>query len=152
MTPKQKTFKICSRYCRLRDALDYCRRYEIDLHQFSRPEDIIGQCCTCLTVKSWIYMDAGHWIDRGSGGQSGVYFDERNINLQCKSCNAGFYKGKRKPDVKTAYDQFMLEKYGQDVMDELIVRDKVVTRKFSVIILGLHQVYKEMYQGLLDSI
>ena len=96
-------------------------------------------------------MDAGHWIDRGSGGQSGVYFDERNINLQCKSCNAGFYKGKSKPDVKTAYDLFMLEKYGQEVMEELRIRDKMV-RKFSVIILGLHQVYTEEYQKLLDSI
>lgn len=97
-------------------------------------------------------MDAGHWIDRGSGGQSGVYFDERNINLQCKSCNAGFYKGKRKPDVKSAYHQFMLDKYGQEVMDELIVRDKVVIRKRSMVVLALHQVYKEEYQKLLDSI
>ena len=97
-------------------------------------------------------MDAGHWIDRGSGGQSGVYFDERNINLQCKSCNAGFYKGKVQPDVKTAYDQFMLEKYGQEVMDELRIRDKMVIRKYSVIILGLHQVYTEEYQKLLNSI
>lgn len=97
-------------------------------------------------------MDPGHWIDRGSGGQSGVYFDERNINLQCKSCNAGFYKGTRKPDVKSAYDQFMLEKYGQKVMDELRIRDKVVTRKFSVIIFALHQLYTEEYQKLLDSI
>jgi len=97
-------------------------------------------------------MDAGHWINRGSGGNSGVYFDERNINLQCKSCNAGFYKGKVQPDVKSAYDQFMLDKYGQEVMDELRIRDKVVTRKYSVIILALHQFYKGMYQGLLDSI
>lgn len=152
MTPKEKTFKICSRFCRLRDALAYCKRMGIDLSQFNRPEDIIGKCCTCTTVKSWIYMDAGHWIDRGSGGQSGVYFDERNINLQCKSCNAGFYKGKRKPDVKSAYNQFMLDKYGQEVMDELRIRDKLVTRKLSVIILGLHQVYTEEYQKLLDSI
>lgn len=152
MTPKEKTFTICSRFIRLRDALDYCKRMRVDVSDFVRPEDIIGQCCTCTTVKSWIYMDAGHWIDRGSGGQSGVYFDERNINLQCKTCNAGFYKGKRKPDVKSAYDAFMLEKYGQDVMDELIVRDRMVTRKFSVIILGLHQVYTEEYQKLLDSL
>lgn len=152
MTLKQKTSQICSRYCRLRDALAYCKRMRIDVSEFVRPEDIVGKCCTCTTVKSWIYMDAGHWINRGSGGQSGVYFDERNINLQCKSCNAGFYKGKRKPDVKSAYDQFMLDKYGQEVMDELIVRDRVVIRNFSAIILGLHQVYTEEYQKLLKSL
>ena len=152
MTPKEKTFKICSRFCRLRDALDYCKRMRIDLSQFIRPEDIIGQCSTCTTVKSWIYMDGGHWIDRGSGGQSGVYYDERNVNLQCKSCNAGFYKGIRKPNIKVAYDLFMLEKYGQKVMDELRIRDKLITRKFSVILLALHQLSTEKYQELLDSI
>lgn len=152
MTAKQKAWEICSRYCRLRDALAYCKRMRIDVSEFARPENIIGKCCTCTTVKSWIYMDAGHWINRGSGGQSGVYFDERNINLQCKSCNGNFYQGKTQRDVKSAYDHFMLEKYGQDVMDELRIRDKVITRKFSVIILGLHQVYTEEYQKLLDSL
>lgn len=97
-------------------------------------------------------MDAGHWIDRGSGGQSGVYFDERNINLQCKSCNAGFYGGKKKPDVKSAYDDFMMKKYGQEIIDELRLRDKLVTRKASILHLALHQLYKEKYQELLDSI
>ena len=151
MTPKQKTSQICSRYIRLRDALSYCKRMGIDVSEFSRPEDIIGQCCTCTKVKSWIYMDAGHWIDRGSGGQSGVYYDERNINLQCKSCNAGFYRGKNRPDVKSAYNEFMLNKYGQEVMDELIVRDKLVSRKYSVILFALHQLYTEKYQELLES-
>jgi len=97
-------------------------------------------------------MDAGHWIDRGSGGTSGVYFDERNVNLQCRQCNAGFYRGKRKPDVKSAYDAFMLEKYGQDVMDELRVRDHFVTRKASVLYLALYQIFTEEYKKLLDTI
>jgi len=124
----------------------------IDLHQFERPEDIIGQCCTCQMVKSWIYMDAGHWIDRGSGGTSGVYFDERNIHLQCKPCNGGFYRGKVKPDVKKAYDQFMLEKHGPEVMAELRVRNKAVIRKASALYLGLYAIYTEEYQKLLDSL
>ena len=151
-TAKQKTSDICSRFIRLRDALDYCKRIGIDLSQFVRPEDIIGHGCTCTRVKSWIRMDAGHWINRGSGGSSGVYFDERNINLQCKPCNGNFYQGGTQRDVKSAYDQFMLEKYGQEVMDELRVRDKLLTRKYSVIILALHQLYTEQYQELLDSI
>lgn len=152
MTAKEKAFKICSRFCRLRDALAYCKRMRIDLSQFNRPEDIIGQCCTCTRLKSWIYMDAGHWINRGSGGSSGVYFDERNINLQCKPCNGSFYQGKRQPNVKIAYDQFMLKKYGQEVMDELIVRDRILTRKYSLIIPALHQLYKEKYHELLNSL
>ncbi|KKM95451.1 hypothetical protein LCGC14_1188230, partial [marine sediment metagenome] len=30
MTPKQKAWKQCSRYCRLRDAIAYCEKYGID--------------------------------------------------------------------------------------------------------------------------
>ena len=152
MTAKQKAWKICSRYIRLRDALKYCKGIGLDLHQFIRPEDIIGHCCTCERVKSWIYMDAGHWINRGSGGGSGVYFDERNIHLQCKPCNGNFYQGKVQHDVKGAYDNFMLESYGQKVLDELKVKDKMVTRNISITYPALYQFYKEYYQGLVDSL
>ena len=102
MTPKTKAWKACSRYCRLRDALAYCKEHGIDLHQFSRPEDIIGACATCPAVKSWYLMDAGHFISRGAGGVSGVYFDERNVNLQCKRCNA-FEQG-----AYAKYEKYMI--------------------------------------------
>ena len=52
MTPKQKASKAMSRFIRLRDALAYCHRRGIDLHQFARPEDVIGKCCSCGAVKS----------------------------------------------------------------------------------------------------
>ena len=84
MTLKEKASKAMSRYIRLRDALEYCDNYSIDITQFNRPEDIVGKCCTCGTVKSWSWMDAGHWLGRGIGGGSGTYFDERNVHLQCK--------------------------------------------------------------------
>jgi 5-methylcytosine-specific restriction endonuclease McrA len=79
-TPKEKAWKACSRYIRLRDAIAYCLKHGIDLTQFNRPEDIIGKCCTCGKVKSWIYLQAGHWKGRDLGGKSGTYFDERNIH------------------------------------------------------------------------
>ena len=91
-TPKQKASDAMSRYIRLRDALEYCRQHRIDVSQFNRPEDVIGQCCTCGTVKSWYRMDAGHCIGRGLGGGSGVYFNPYNMALQCKLCN-GFEQG-----------------------------------------------------------
>lgn len=140
MTEKQKAWKACSRYCRLRDALAYCKLMRIDLSQFNRVEDYPVKCCTCQTVKSWIYMDSGHFIGRGFGGSSGVYFDERNINTQCKRDNA-FKQGR--PEV---YYEFMLAKFGQEIIDELKVLDKL-TKKDNYIIIG--QAYKEMYEELL---
>lgn len=145
-TAKQKAWEWCSRYCRLRDALNYCRINDIDIRQFAKVEDIVGKCCTCDDVRPWIEMDAGHYFDRGGGGTSGVYFDERNINLQSKSCNAGFYKGTRRPDIKANYDKFMLDKYGQGVIDELLFLHNNQSYKYKIIGIGL--MYKEMYEKL----
>ena len=127
MTPKQKASAAFSRYIRLRGALEYCRGRGIDTGQFVRPEDIIGVCCTCGTVKAWIRMDAGHFKGRGSGGGSGTYFDERNVHLQCKRCNG--FEGGRVQD----YEKFIIVKYGQAVLDELNIKHHYPRLKGSII-------------------
>jgi len=137
---KKIAWDWCSRYCRLRDALAYCRKNGIDLRQFARIEDIVGACCTCGKVLSWVYMDAGHFIGRGLGGRSGVYFDERNINLQCKPCN-GFKQGS-----PLEYRDFMLKRYGQQVIDNLRILDKTQSYKYKIEGIGI--MYKEMYKKL----
>ena len=71
-------------------------------------------------------MDAGHFISRGSGGMSGVYFDERNIHTQCKPCN-GFHQGNAQK-----YGDYMLQKYGQEVIDILRTLDKVNSYKYKL--------------------
>ena len=132
-----------SRFVRLRDALEYCKTLGIDLSQFNRSEDVIGQCCTCGKVKSWIRMDAGHCIGRGLGGGSGVYFDERNVNLQCKQCN-GFKQGAR-PE----YEEFLKEKYGNDIIDELTkLHHTNIYKQFEIEGLGLY--YKQKYKELVS--
>lgn len=143
-TPKKIASTLCSRYIRLRDALDYCRKHGIDLGQFVRPEDIIVQCCTCPKILPWIRMDAGHYHGRGIGGSSGVYFDERNINTQCKPCN-GFKGGNIQ-----VYDVFMLEKYGQEVLDELELKDRIGSYKSQYAFIGI--MYKQMYEKLLEEL
>ncbi len=142
-TPKKKASTACSRYIRLRDALEYCKEHGIDLHQFSRPEDIIGKCCTCGTVKSWIRLDAGHYKGRGLGGSSGVYFDERNIRLQCKLCN-GFKGG-----APSEYREFMLEKYGQDVIDDIERKHRVPLNTKDMAMKAMEIFYKDKYKELL---
>ena len=142
-TPKKIAWDWCSQYVRLRDAIVY---------QHKHPGMTFGyvKCCTCSNIKHWRRGDAGHWIDRGSGGMSGVYFDERNIHFQCKPCNGGLYVGKVKPDIKARYDEFMLETYGQGVMDELEWLDKNQSYRFKII--GIGEMYRELYQELLEGL
>ena len=145
MTPKKKAWTACSRYIRLRDALKYCKERNIDLGQFARDEDIIGKCCTCGVVRPWIRMDAGHFIGRGIGGGSGVYFDERNIHLQCKRCN-GFKNG--------AYDQYMqfiVERYGTDMLTELHRKHYTTLDMKPLAMQATEQYYEEKYEELCDE-
>lgn len=143
---KKKASKAMSRFVRLRDALAYCRLKGIDISQFARPEDIIGRCCTCQAVKSWIRMDAGHFKGRGVGGGSGVYFDERNVHLQCKPCN-GFKGGA--PDE---YKEFMLHKYGEKTVAEIERKHKLPTSFKDIAMIGTRIFYEEKYGELFKTI
>lgn len=145
MTLKQKASKAMSRYIRLRDALEYCDKYSIDITQFRRPEDIIGKCCTCGKVKSWYRMDAGHWIGRGIGGASGTYFDERNVNLQCKLEN----KCGGNPQEHEVY---IKEKHGQDVIDELRRKHVIPLDVSDLAMRAMAIFYLEKYEDLLKLI
>jgi len=95
-----------SQYILLRDSMpghEYCR------------------CCTCgcvIPVRGH-QSHAGHFIGKGHGGSSGVYFDERNVHAQCHNCNT--YEQGNGP----AYYEFMLHKYGQEVIDELKLKHKL---------------------------
>ncbi len=140
---KKKASTAMSRYIRLRDALEYCKEHGIDLSQFNRPEDIIGKCCTCGKVKSWIRMDMGHWKGRGLGGGSGTYFDSRNCHLQCKRCN-GFEGGR-----PTEYGEFILDKYGQDVFDELTLKHRIPLNSKDLAMKAMEIHYKQKYDELI---
>lgn len=141
-TPKTKADKAFSRYIRLRDAIDYCLSHRVNLSSFSRPEDVIGKCCTCGVVKSWIGMDNGHYKGRGIGGGSGTYFDERNCHLQCKRCNAF---GGGAPDE---YREFVIEKYGQVVLEELNTKHRMPANFSDLAMKALEVWAKEQYNNL----
>jgi len=145
MTPKKKADKAFSRYIRLRDAIDYCLSHGIPLDQFVRPEDVIGKCCTCGTVKSWFRMDNGHFKGRGLGGGSGAYFDERNCQLQCKQCNA--FKG-GSPDE---YEEFMIEKYGEEVVAEIRLKHRMPADFSDFAMKALEIWAKEEYNSLVEK-
>ncbi len=140
-TAKKESWDWCSKYIRLRDAIEYQNRFpEVDLGWVD--------CKTCgriIHIKK--NCDAGHYIDRGSFGASGVYYDERNIHTQCKNCNGGFRAGKNiRHEVDMAYEKFMLEKYGQDVIDKLHWLDQNQSYRGKIIGIGL--MYKQMFEEL----
>lgn len=72
-------------------------------------------CVSCGNQHLWNEVHAGHFVHGGKGGHgNAVSYDKRNINPQCVSCN---YYGSR--DAQLKYAQFMFEKYGPEILDEL---------------------------------
>jgi len=93
-------------YILLRDAIED----NID------PSFTYVRCRTCGRMLQRISKKshAGHFVPKGMGGGSGVYYDERNVHTQCSTCNDTL-EGNR-----TEYWPFMLKEYdGQEVIDEL---------------------------------
>jgi len=144
-TLKQKASDWMSKYVRLRDALDYCWRMGIDLTQFKKWNDLPVDCCYCGKIIICKKADAAHYYSRGIGGGSGAYFDERNVNTSCKSCNA-FGGDHRK------YGVFMLEKYGPDILDKLEILHKSGRTYTDKKLIGLALFYKGAFEGLRKQI
>ena len=90
-------------------------------------------------------MQGGHFIPRGSRGQSGVYFDERNVHAQCGTCNG------HKQGNALSYLDYMIAKYGQPVVDQLRVLDAQIRSYHSVDLMGFELMYKKMYADLLKE-
>lgn len=95
---KAKAWALCSIYVRLRDSDEYG----------------YGKCVTCpenVPLRHYKEVDAGHYI-HGKNKPTG--YMEENINYQCTTCN--YYK---RAEASRAYDIFMLNKYGQEWVDNL---------------------------------
>lgn len=123
---KKEAWKLFSEYIRRRDA-----DWKGD-----------GVCCTCgeiLHVPS-VQAHAGHFI-HGSTKRS--YFAEKNVHLQCRSCN--FYKN----GARDMYALFLVKKYGNGIIEELhaINKDK---RDWTIRELrAVKELYKEKLKNLL---
>ena len=140
---KKRASDACSKYIRLRDAIEFAKRTGIGLNL--PVGELVGECCTCPRILPWKRMHAGHYFSRGLAGGSGTYFDERNIHLQCALCNA-FEQGNPR-----AYDEFMLRKYGQTVIDELRIKHHGCSRKTSGDYMALEKLFKELYEELVRN-
>ena len=116
-----------SRYILLRDAMP--------------PDYVFVRCVTCgkILERCSSGFHAGHFIPKGQGGASGVYYDERNINGQCHNCNV-WLEGNT-----VEYYAFMLQRYGQAVIDELRMKHRL-PRPNSITEYGIY--YREAYKEL----
>lgn len=134
MTEKKKAWKWCAKYIKLRDAIeDYPVTHDLDI--------VICRTCDQWLERKSRNSQAGHFISKGTGGSSGIYFDERNIHIQCYRCN------KHKQGAPVEYRRFMLKKYGQAIIDELELKHKTNTYR-PIEIVGLGEYYRQEYEWL----
>lgn len=121
-------------------ANGYLSKYILLRDSLPSDRDLI-RCCTCGRVVDRFskLSHAGHFIPKGMGGSSGVYYDERNIHAQCYSCNETL-EGNR-----TEYWPFMEKKYGREILDELR-RLHHLPRPHSIDEYGI--MYREKYKEL----
>lgn len=145
MTLKKRASDQCSKYIRLRDALDFCKRRKIYTAEINNWMDLPVQCCTCPKIITIRQAQAGHYFSRGSGGGSGAYLDERNINTQCPPCNK-FEGGNIQ-----IYTEFMLKKYGQKVIDKLLILHKGGRRYANGELEAIRIMYKDMFDELMKG-
>jgi hypothetical protein len=94
-----------------------------------------NKCVTCDVRKFWKELQAGHFI---RGRLNANLFDERGVWPQCYSCNVGAQGN------VVIYYKVMLERFGQEVIDELLLQNNQ-TRKW---LPGELQAIFEKYKAL----
>jgi hypothetical protein len=91
---KKAFWKIFSEYIRQRDSVNG-----------------YGKCISCGRQDYWRNMDAGHYIPKTAG--LSLYFDERNVNIQCTYCNRWMHGN------LSQYALALIEKYGENILKDL---------------------------------
>lgn len=123
MNYKDKLDRIFSEYIRLRDA---------DNNGYIR-------CISCGKVVFWKDADNGHFINRK---HMSLRFSETNCNAQCRACNR-FDEGNM-----TGYNLGIIKKYGQQVVDLLILAknqvNKISNTEYKILITHYKQKVKEI--------
>jgi len=82
-------------------------------------------CVTCGKKGKGPGIHAGHYITKSVGGLS-LYFHEQNVHAQCYRCNIHLSGN------WTAYREFILRTYGEEVDNELIQLKNTGYRKYSI--------------------
>ncbi len=110
---KKEFWKVFSLYIRTRDGF---------------------KCFTCDNRGEGKGMHGGHFIPRASGGLS-LFFHEQNVHAQCYRCNMNLGGN------GAEYYKRMVEKYGQDAVDDLFILRDTGYKKYDIV----------DYQGLIEE-
>ena len=111
----------------------------------------IGQCISCGEfIRVWYFEDgklkfngnahAGHYYSRGAS--TALYFDEKNVNLQCVKCNS-FQGGNIQ-----GYSSGLIRKYGADILDIL----KLKKDNFCKMTVGEMQILTDEYKMKVEGL
>jgi len=125
-TIKAKLDRIFSEFVRLRDS----------------NSQYYGSCISCGKLVFWREADCGHFVNRQ---HMSLRFNERNCNLQCRSCNR-FDEGNN-----IGYAKGLIHKYGKGVIDSLFVikhqRSNIEDFEAKVLIEHYKQKIKELHES-----
>ena len=120
----KKATQLVQKYARLRDT----------------DENGYGWCCTCRKLLQYgtQQCQGGHYNAKGRH-YNGASCIEENVNLQCSACN-------KFKDVEAEYSEFMLEKYGEEVINKIAIASHLLLTKedFKVIIKEYKEKIKEI--------
>jgi Bacteriophage Lambda NinG protein. len=104
-------------------------------------KDGIVQCVTCPSRGHWQDFDSGHFLKGRSLSISNL-LDERGQHPQCQTCN------RVNDGAPKQYEAFMLKQYGQEVVDELRMNRRKVTKITSAELRDFIQAYRQKVKTL----
>ena len=99
-------------------------------------------CITCGKQYSLDYIQAGHLI---AGRRNAVLFNEKLVNGQCRYCNLILHGNTKK------YEQVIIERYGQEWLDEERIKAKRVIQDKDMKFEGKAIEYKRRHKELMES-
>ena len=120
---------VFSRFTRLRDCLETTGTLTK------------GACVTCGRVYLINKLQAGHFVP---GRTDMILFDEVGVHAQCYRCNC------KLQGMWHKYYVYMLEKYGQEVIDDIIKRADDKTKYTHEQLMALHA-YFVMQANVLEG-
>lgn len=111
---KDKAWKECSIFVRTRDAYATCSGKTVWSETKDGGTDVlVSKCCTCDKEYPAFGKGCGQAGHFEPGRKGAVLLDERGIHFQCYNCNVNLKGNPRE------YQTFMVNKYGQELVDEL---------------------------------
>lgn len=120
---KKAVWKVFSLYIRLRDN---------------------GRCISCGKAVFYKEGDAGHFHPKTRG--LSIYFHEKNVNLQCTSCNR-YQHGNL-----SGYAIGLVEKYGEGIIRELELAKRTTKRFSKIEYETMYDYYRRLSNDLLRGL